>query len=346
MKFPLSFYKLVMAAAVALPTMALATITPVLPQQDTDNCYMIGSAAELYGFAEMVNGTDGGFNGCGKLTADITVNKNVLGTDNANVNADGEYVGADSASFDKWAPINGFAGKFHGQDHTISGLYFNDPKKENVGLFGNVGGVEIDGLGLVDSYFEGLGFVGGFVGFAGGTVYIRNSYNSSVVRGHLGSDWWGDVGGFVGVADVDKLEIENSYNLGFVTGVSGVGGLVGKVSGYFSASNSYNAGDVKGTAGYVGGFVGVLIADGGIANSYNTGSAYGETGVGGFVGYVDDFDHTFRIANSYNTGTVDGYYAGGLVGGDDGGYAGYVDVYNSYNAGLVNDGKGDALLRC
>ena len=353
MKHPLSFCKLVMAAAVALPTMALATITPEAPQQDTDNCYMIGSVAELYGFAEMVNGTDGGFSGCGKLTANIVVNENVLGTDNANVNASGAYTGDDS-NFDKWAPINGFAGKFHGQGLTISGLYFNNPEKENVGLFGNAGDVEIDGLGLVDSYFGGSSKVGGFVGYAGGTVYIRNSYNSSVVRGLSAvNDWWCGVGGFVGAAEVNKLEIENSYNLGFVTGGPAVGGLVGiiKVNENFSVSNSYNAGDVKGTAEAVGGLVGYVgylfseDVDAGIVSSYNTGSVVcgGVEGVGGLVGYLD-YGFEIRIVNSYNTGTVDGNYAGGLVGGDDGGgWAGYANVYNSYNAGFVNGGDGDAL---
>ena len=349
MKFPLSFYKLVMAAAVALPTMALATITPEAPQQDTDNCYMIGSAAELYGFAEMVN--DGsGFNGCGKLTANIVVNENLL--TESNVGDDGTFIGSKPAHI--WIPMGTsetpFKGSFHGQGHTISGLYFNDPKKEKVGLFGSVGNVEIDGLGLVDSYFEGSSNVGGFVGYAGGTVYIRNSYNSSVVRGHSGNnDWWCGVGGFVGAAEVDKLEIENSYNLGFVTGGPAVGGLVGiiKVDENFSVSNSYNAGDVKGTAEAVGGlvgYVGYLFSDDvdvGIVSSYNTGSVVcgGVEGVGGLVGYLDD-EFEIRIVNSYNTGTVDGNNAGGLTGTDGEGFA---YVYNSYNAGLVNDGNGDAL---
>ena len=153
------------------------------------------------------------------------VNENLL--TESNVSDDGTFIGSKPAHI--WFPMGTseapFKGSFHGQGHTISGLYFNDSGEKKVGLFGSVGGVEIDGLGLVDSYFGGSSNVGGFVGYAGGTVYIRNSYNSSVVRG-FSNGWWDDrwdvwwcgVGGFVGVAEVNELEIENSYNLGFVTG--------------------------------------------------------------------------------------------------------------------------------
>ncbi len=90
--------------------------TPKTPSK-VDGCYQIGSAEELYGFAEMVNDTTSGFtqdsNTCVKLTADIVVNEKVLIGDSLNKND----------SLIPWTPINVFYGTFDGQGHTISGLY-------------------------------------------------------------------------------------------------------------------------------------------------------------------------------------------------------------------------------
>ena len=72
---------------------AWADITPTAPSQDGDGNYLIGTAAELYGFAEIVNGGNATANA--KLTADITVNENVL-------DANGE---ANTGDFVQWTPI-------------------------------------------------------------------------------------------------------------------------------------------------------------------------------------------------------------------------------------------------
>ena len=293
MKFPLSFYKLVMAAAVALPAMAFATITPEAPTLDnTDNCYMIGSAAELYGFAEMVNGTGGGFNGCGKLTADIVVNENVLtsATGTSNVNAEtGEYTGTEPAHI--WTPIGTkgsgtsskpFKGEFHGNGHTISGLYVNPQEQINSsykGLFGYVGGeVVIDGVGIVDSYISGFNYVGGLVGgLAEGTpLTISNSFNAGFVVGNMG------IGGLVGglqmplsVNNPTTVKINNSYNLGRVAGnTSSIGGLVGYADA-LAINNSYNMGLVSARKGSGDGLVGnyyPLLAST-VANSFYIGES-------------------------------------------------------------------------
>ena len=155
------------------------TITPEAPTLDnTDNCYMIGSAAELYGFAKMVNEGDGNYV-CGKLTQDIKVNDNVL--------KDGALNG-DGSSFTPWTPIGwcsdgethdeiSFRGEFHGQGYTVSGLYFNDPTKSCIGLIGAAAGLTVvDSVGLLDSYFNGNDDVGGLVG-AAEMLTITNSYN-------------------------------------------------------------------------------------------------------------------------------------------------------------------------
>ena len=140
-----------------VPTTAFAEgITPATPQTDTDGVYQIGTAEELYGFAQLVN--NGNTSASAVLTADIIVNKGVL-------KADGTLAD-DTSGFTSWTPIgnnsNRYTGKFDGQGHTISGLYFNDASTNYVGLFGYLhSGGEIKNVGVIDSYFVGWWQVGG-----------------------------------------------------------------------------------------------------------------------------------------------------------------------------------------
>ena len=59
--------------------------TPTTPTLGDDGYYSIGNAAELYGFAEIVN--NGNATANAKLTADIVVNENVLAA-NGDANMD------------------------------------------------------------------------------------------------------------------------------------------------------------------------------------------------------------------------------------------------------------------
>lgn len=144
--------------ALVLPVASFAaTITPAVPSTDENGCYQIGSAEELYGFAELVNNGNSDINA--KLTADIVVNENVLDA-NGDVNA---------GDFTQWTPIGGFdtpySGTFDGQGHTISGLYVSS-SEGHVGFIGCVtGSAVIKNLGIVDSYFSSSGnFLGSIVG--------------------------------------------------------------------------------------------------------------------------------------------------------------------------------------
>ena len=101
-----------------------------------DEVYEIGSAGQLYWFAGLVNGDTGVCTGGvtqnlsanAVLMTDITVNGSVLKTD-------GTFAG-DPSSFRSWTPIgflatdrglsDSYCGKFDGQNHTVSGLYFSD----------------------------------------------------------------------------------------------------------------------------------------------------------------------------------------------------------------------------
>ena len=155
MKFTISIFTGVLFTALSANA---ATITSKMPTL-SDGCYQISDAAELYGFADIVNGTgEGDPQGkvCGKLTQDIVVNESVL-------NSEGEL--NSQKDFVPWVPMKDFSGKFDGNNHVIYGLYFNGNGDKSVGLFENASGFQILNLGLEDFYFSGKENVGAFVGF-------------------------------------------------------------------------------------------------------------------------------------------------------------------------------------
>ena len=185
---------------------AQTTITPTIPSQDGDGNYLIGNAAELYGFAELVN--DGNKTANAKLTADIVVNENVL-------DANGE---AKTGDFVQWTPIGNdffedkvYSGTFDGQGHTISGLYVSG-NGWYVGFVGQVSGTAVvKNLGIVDSYFSSSNnFLGSIVGGVAkkSSVTIANVYSTSTVEGE------NYIGGLVGGDGLGSVTIVNSYFAG------------------------------------------------------------------------------------------------------------------------------------
>ena len=277
-----------------------------------DGYYQIENANHLYWFAHQVNSGKTKINAV--LTADIVVNKNVL-------NADGTL--NSGSTLTEWTPIgndsNKFKGTFDGQNHTISGLYFDDESIEYVGLFGYNSGT-IKNVGIIDSYFKGKICVGSVCGYNDGGT-IKNSYNTGSVSG-LGS-----VGGICGANY--QITITNSYNTGSISGTTNVGGVCGKNINS-TIKNSYNTGSVSGSNGNVGGVCGYNDDSGKIENSYNTGSVSGSDCVGGVCGY--NYYNNSTIENSYNTGSISGTTnVGGVCGKNIKG-----TIKNSYNADFVS----------
>ncbi|MCQ2129728.1 MAG: leucine-rich repeat domain-containing protein [Bacteroidaceae bacterium] len=185
--------------------------------------YEIENYMNLYGFSLEV--LQGNTSICGKLTADITANNNVL-------KADGTLAGV----FKPWEPIGGqgygFRGEFDGGGHIISGLYFNDANRQAVGLFGKAAGSEesnspdrsyIHDVGVRDSYFNGISHVGGICGdFALGRM--ENCWNAATVQsvnsvagGIAGSCW-------------RYAFMSGCYNIGKVSEGTESGGVCGIVS--------------------------------------------------------------------------------------------------------------------
>ena len=189
--------------------------------KNTENCYEIGNAGQIYWFADKVNNDNSNF-GSAKavLTKDIVVNKNVL--------VNGELNTSESGSFRSWTPIgndnNTYTGTFDGQGHTVSGLYFNNEDEKHVGLFGSIqSGSSIKKVGVLDSYFNGKNSVGGVCGLnQNGT--IENCYSKSYVSG---SEYVGGVCGYNysngGISDIRKC-----FNTGKVGGTGdSIGGVCG-----------------------------------------------------------------------------------------------------------------------
>ena len=227
--------------------------TPEKPDGDgtAENPYQIGSAAELYWFAKTVN--EGDYDAHAVLTDDITINEN--GT----LNGTPTYT---------WTPIgdyiNAYTGTFDGQNHTISGLYYNG-SGDYAGLFGRVdSGGRVQNVNVVDSYISNsfsYGCAGGVCGWNIGT--ITNCSFDGTVTGSVTGTY---VGGVCG------------YNSGMITNCSNTGSVTGTGTGY--------------TGGLCGG------NDGTITNCYNTGSVNGSN-AGGLCGGNDG-----TITNCYNTGTI------------------------------------------
>ena len=229
------------------------TVIPKMPELK-DGCYQVSSAAELYGFAAIANGTDGFVKdslACGKLTKDIVVNAGVL-------DAEGNLNVADTANFATWNPPIAFTGSFDGQGHSISGLYLNDSLRSPVGFIGSTNApynyanregfnypeVPVKNLRVQGSYFRGSSDAGGIVGHAYSnvvTVLDNVSFDGVVVSGRfagglIGSSTGGD-GGFV---------VRNSFNEGSVFAGSGGGGIIGGAY-YMNRGwiiNTYNLGTV------------------------------------------------------------------------------------------------------
>lgn len=314
-----------------------ATIT--LKDSDNDGAYEIMTANELYAFAAAVN--DGHTSIDGELTADITVNTDVL-------NADGSLNGTPARV---WSPIGNtkgtrYTGQFDGGNHTISGLYFSDAEARYVGFFGAIQEASVTNVTVKDSWFFGAIYVGGIVGCASNVTgdtggLITGCTSAASVQGTEG------IGGIVG--GNYSAEIAGCVNKGMVMGVDGkdafgeegtpseIGGIAGRHTNYTSSlTRCANQGEVYAPDGSsVGGVVGTGGSACSITDCYNSAPVTGSSSVGGVVG---DANNGRSITDCYNSAQVTGRsssFVGGVVG------AGGLDcsITNCYFNSTVFSGK-------
>ncbi len=246
------------------------TSSVTLKDADGDGLYEIGTSEELYAFANLVNA--GNVSIGAELTADITLNKNVLKEDGT-LNGDG-------TNFTHWVPIgtseNKYKGFFDGATHTISGLYHSS-NGAYAGLFGAVEGKYnsttigvIKRVGLVDSY-----------------IHVSTS------------ERWVRTGGLAGYSDYATFEncyvkatidITSSYGYGMSIYVGGISGMT-----YSTARNCYtdvNINVIHNATGSV---------------DINSGGILGNVTNGKMLNCFTSYD----LLGSYNSGTdVTGSVAG------------------------------------
>ena len=195
-------------------------------------------------------------------------------------------------------------------------------------------------------------FLGGLIGYNGGKLTIKNSYNEGDITNSKGNY----VGGLIGGDNVATTEnpsdvnIINSYNKGTIkndleTSASNkyLGGIAGRIRGTFSIKDSYNESNVISTINNTtsmlstGGLIGYL-DNGTIKNCYNKGNVTNQIvsseidiALGGIVGRAGKSD----INNSYNIGIITGgNRVGGIVGATL--QNAEVTILESYNTGNIN----------
>jgi hypothetical protein len=218
-----------------LPTAALAAtaITPTTPAGSGTSAdpYRIGTAEELYGFAAIVNGGDTDAHAI--LTADITVNENVLSYYALN---------GTEEDFVAWDPINLYEGIFDGRGHTISGLfisYTESNQYDHCGFIEELRGIVRD-LTITDSYFR---VCYGYYSSSGGVATATANRNIGGICGKLdatGTVWQCH---FDGVIDADQGTSTGGFKIGGIVGYNFGGtikecSLSGRVDGKAGGSDS------------------------------------------------------------------------------------------------------------
>lgn len=309
--------------------------------------YAITSAAELYGFAQLVNGGESNANAV--LLQDVALNDGTVTESGSS--ADTTY---------SWTPIgtdwnNPYLGTFDGNGKTVSGLYISDAENRFLGLFGVVGSEEepvgeIRNVTLNNSYIKGVEYVGGIVSFCYGNIIGCKNY-AAVSNG--GDIFSANVGGIVGQCYGD---IENCENFGTVggaaTSVVSVGGVAAYCHGVVKGcvnNAAVSCGDTGASVVSVGGVVGS--GCGNIIDCGNTASV-GAVNAGDNVGIriggiVGSFSPDVTASGCYNTGNVSAsatgeqssVYCGGIVG--DGSSA---RIENCRNTGAVDGSLSAELL--
>ena len=312
---------LLLATAAFAANWAGEVTTPTTTETiDGKKFYVITNAAELAGFAAMVNAGDTAANAV--LDNDIVVNEGEVTTSSQKWTPIGyamyspAYMGQLCGEY---AECRAFSGTFDGKGYSVSGIYANTSFSFS-GLFGYVGehGI-VKNLTLKKSLI--FSFSGaGIVGLNAGALYdLTSSENKDSVsfNGSSAGDYTGAVGG---VAGRNSGVIANCVNVnsfvfsggehGSAGGISGInrGGVItncvneGVVSVTGYAVTGYNGDGGGGIVGRNGGMVSACINKGMVAGA--------ATVIGGISGF--NFGTIEKCSNegSLESKTI----AGGLTG--------------------------------
>ena len=217
--------------------------------------YEIGNAGQLYWFANLTN--ENRFNNYldAILTSDIVVNENVLNDDMV----------PNEGTYRQWTPIGdrySYEGVFDGNNHTISGLYYNDSSYcKTLGFICTAEYSEIKNLGIVDSYFRGNTSTEYSGGICAENVSSRivNCFSICTIEGY------GDAGGICGILNGDYLincySLSSLKNAGYRSDKIYADGAGDVDNCYFNGGYSF-AGKSKTNEEFENGTVAYLLAKG------------------------------------------------------------------------------------
>lgn len=276
------------------------------------NTYTLTTAAQLYGFANIVNGTAEGMDRSDfagktvKLGADIELNDissfNMWGTSVCPL----EFT---AIGYNESRPFNG---TFDGQGHSIKGMYIalSDYSDGKCGFFGHLGkdavvrDLKIE-KGYIVKHAEGIA---GLLAVKSNGTVLRCGTDGRIVSDITSGYYSYNTvnGGLIGVAG-ESSKVSECYALVDMDVLNErCGGLIGSLNG--TLDNSFAKGSVRyGTNGTFGGLVGWFDNDG-YSNCYSAVSVvFGEV-----PGTEGNFGGSYGKA-AYNASVIPGIYDRDLV---------------------------------
>jgi hypothetical protein len=204
----------------------------------------------------------------------------------------------------RWVSINGFSGRFDGDNHVISGINIAE-QSNNQGFFGAIENANVVNVSMQNVTVTAFENVGGLCGFS-----QRSSFDNCNVTGIINGRK--NVGGLIG--EMDNSSVQHCCTQGSViSSYYGAGGLVGVVRTHLS----YVDESLLPVNCYVG-------------NSCSSCEVMADfNGTGGLIGNVDASLGNIMIENSYSRNTISGFiYVGGLIGSVTGLYSNIVTIRN------------------
>ena len=300
---------LLLVAAMTMPKMAWAQVTPTKPANGdgtAEKPYEITTAAELAWFRDWVNTCEVGDShrdACAKLMADIDMSSLCHPADDSKGVAELSWSPISDVAKNNQAPIFMWRGQFDGNGKTISNLYIN-ATSDYQGLFGkgysgdeNIKGV-IKNLTLANVNVKNTaGCTGALIGGADNFEITQVVISSGTVEGEISV-----VGGICGQADTESkfLSCENRAQIKSQTdNTNNIGGICGNVNSSH-IEKCANYGNINSQGVNVGGICGSSIGSSSITTSANYGDIVGKNSVGGIIGYASNAS----ISNSLTTGDV------------------------------------------
>lgn len=200
------------------------------PPKSTEGKYQVSTKEHLLWIADQVNNNAKTFS---NEYFEQTANIDLGGIQNS----DGTWKGS------QWTPIGDnthlFAGTFDGAGKVIYNLYYYNPEKSYVGLFGGINGAKLKNITLASGLVYGDSYSGGICGYAKGNSEITCCANIASVYGKQERN-----GGVVGSIE-GNTNVSNCINYGMVSAFNYSGGVVGFCSKTTSkVSNCINVGQV------------------------------------------------------------------------------------------------------